>query len=273
MKAAPHPEKRKIKPATLVNAMRHQADRHAKGQIYPEDLGSKVSSAVSGADPIQSQLQQVGQMPPAGRAKVGSMVGAFLGNKVAGAHGALLGAAIGSDATRGLGVAQSGEKDESDRQAEVLDALSKVHVINPDQGIKFKDGAVFSVQDPNTPTLNNVSPGVKGADKRTIYDLDDTNPYTPNTTLLAMPIAYYLVGGLLKHTDMQSPLTQKSVDSTATLLTNAFQAQANSLEEIQARSKETVKKIGVSKSQMQNFSHVNRQNISAQDSEKIKKWS
>lgn len=264
------PEKRKIRPATLQNALKHREDRHAAGKAFPEDLPGKVSKAVESSDMMQMKLRDAGKMTPEERAHTGGLAGAFLGNKVAGAHGALIGAAIGSDAVRGLGVAQSGEQDSASRQAEVFDTFAKLKIINQKGEISFKDGGSIDVSDTESPVLNNVAPNIKGKEKRNLFEYDDTNPYSKKTAKVALPLAYYVVGGLLKHEDFKDQSTLQTIDHVATLLTNAFQVQANSLEAINARAQEITKKIGVKRSQMESFFYAQREGISAKDAEKIK---
>lgn len=264
------PEKRKIRPATIQEHLRHQDQRRDSGKLYPEDLKDKAGAALEHTDTIQQKLQNAGTLNPEERANLGGAVGAHLGNKVAGAQGALIGAAIGSDATRGLGMAQSGEADLHSKKSEAMDALQKMNIISENGEIKFKDGALLSVSDPDTPSLMNTAPNIQGKPKRTVYELDNTNPFTSRTTPLVMPIAYYLVGGVLQQDNLKDPMTMKVIDCTATLLTNALQVGAKSMDTINVRAQEMTRKMKVSNAQMKNFFYTNRDSISEKDADKIK---
>lgn len=263
-------EKRKIKPATLQNHLEHKSSRQAAGRLYAEDLPTKLGDAVDSADTLQSKLQNVGSLPPAERAEVGGAIGAHLGNKIAGAHGSLIGAAIGSDATRSLGVAQSGEKEISDNQEKVLQTLQTAKVVTGDKKLKFKDGGEIDLSDLHTEQFPNTAPNIVGKPSRGALEPDPTNPFTARTKAVVKPLAYYVVGGLMGQSDLKDKSVLKTVDNTAAMLTNALQVGAKDIGSVYERAKEIAKKVGGTDKQMKQFFFDHKSSLSAQDAGDIK---
>lgn len=263
-------EKRKIKPATLKNALKHQHDRRQAGRVYSEDLPSKVDGAVDSSDSLNNKLAGVGEMNPGQRAEVGALVGAHLGNKVAGAHGSLMGAAIGSAATRSLGLAQSGEKELTERQSKVIEVLQTTKVIDENMQMSFSDGSSFDVSDPMSESLPNTSPNVVGKKARTIYQLDPTNPFSSRAQNVAKPLAYYIVGGLLGQSDFKDKNVLKVIDNTGTMFINAFENEVNDINAVYSRAKDVKKKLGCSEAQLKQFFYSVRKQLSAEDANDVK---
>ena len=263
-------EKRKIKPATLQNSLRHQHDRKQAGKLYSEDMPAKVGAAVDSSSMLQTRLQSAGNLPPEKRAELGGAIGAHLGNKIAGPHGSLIGAAIGSDAVRSLGVAQSGEHALEQRQNQVFDIMRTVNLVDDSMVLRFKDGTEIDLSDPNTEMFPNTAPNIVGKASRSLFQLDPTNPFTSRAKVVAKMLSYYVVGALLKQSDFKDKMVLKTVDNTATMLVNAFETGVKDIASVYERAKEVVAKLGVTKAQLSQFFYDQRTAISSHDAADIK---
>lgn len=262
-------EKRKIRTASLQNHMAHRSERESAGQVYSESEPD-VGAALESSGDVGSALQGAAQMQPDQRAELGGLVGAQIGNRVAGAHGALIGAAIASDGVRSLGLAQSGENEIAEKQSQVMQALQTAKLVDEQGLLSFKDGAELDLSDPTAEELPNTAPDIVGKPARGVYETDPTNPFTARTAKVAKPLAYYIAGGMLQMGDFKDKAALKVVDSTASMFVNAFQLGTKDINTVYGRAKEVTKKLGVKQDQMKQFFYDNRDSFSEKDASDIK---
>lgn len=263
--------KKKIKAASLQNALKHRQDRASAGQVYAEDKPSSLDAIFSDSPNVQESLKGAKNMSPEERAEMGGKLGAHVGNKIAGAHGSLIGAAIGSDAVRSLGVAQAGEEQTENSQNEMLEVLRTAKLIDESGNLRFKDGGSIDLSDSTSDFLPNISPNVVGKEARSLYETDPTNPFTDRASVVSKVLAYYLVGALMQKSDFSDEGTISLINDTASMLVNAFENGVKTINSVYSRAQEIAKRLKISKSQVSQFFFDQRSQISKEDATDIKR--
>lgn len=240
---------------TLDNHRKKSQEMKAQSPQYAEEYNGSLNKAVSSADPALVAVGRLKDMDAAGRAAVGSRMGAAVGLSTQGTIGGILGAAIGAYAGRASGLVQSGVHKDNQRKAKVIDAFDRLGIRNKKTGsIEFADGGSAALTPERVFGTESGKPG-----KSDLEDIDLTSPFARRTASVARPIARYLNEGLLGEiSNDDDEGHKKAIDNTTAMIMNSLQDGAEDVETIYNRARQISGKLGLSAKQAREFFHQRR---------------
>lgn len=235
-----------------------------------ENMDSLLNNSLNQGAMVKSKLRNLGNDTPQKRAQTGGRLGTSIGLAVDGPMGALLGAGVGAVAARGMGLVQSGESEDIQRKAKVIDSLKLMKVAGEDNRINFEDGGSFFVtNDPSAKLVNTSS--ILGPVDRTMFELDTSNPFTKRALAVARPLGRFLAEGVLGYRNDNNPRDIKAADNITSLFVNALQHNADSADTVYKRAKQLAQKLGATEKATRTFFDANKHRIKPTEAVEIRK--
>lgn len=260
------------KPPSIAAALNHKSVASPKGS-FAEDDDPQLTQALNKSTPAKKDLSRLKNMSPADRAKTGARIGMDVAlEQNHGAHGALIGAAIGAVAGRSVGQMQSGEQDQMVRMKRIATTLQNVGIVDEEGNVSFSDGSKVPMVYPPDARLPNTAPKSMGGEPdRSPYEVDSSNPFTKRTVSVARPLARYLANGLLQYNDFKNSTDKSALDNTTAIIVNALQNNSSDISQIYQRAKDLVKKFGTNEQEMRKFFDSLKHNIPEKEAGDIKR--
>ena len=219
-----------------------QANR-ANQDVYSETVSSNLNK-VSPTAAMENKMMNLRDKTPEQRAQIGKVLGGSIGLKNGNIASSIIGAGIGARMTRAAGQIQSGEHEDNVRKTRMNDALSSVGVLN--------NKTAMDVQNPDL-RLPNVSAVVSGKKDRTVYDIDNSNPFTNRSIGIVAPLANYFSKGVMGWNKSDNPRDVVALNNATSMFTNMVQQDADNIRTVYKKAKELYKKAGVSKKAMTQY--------------------
>jgi len=247
-----------------------ESPKFSSSKYAEENDARLLNSAMDKANIVQSNLQDIDKKSPEQRAQIGGKLGAGVGLALDGPMGALMGAGMGAVAARGMGLAKSGENEDIKRSSKVLDSLQLMGISGEDNRVQFSDGNSFLLTPDPSARLENTS-AIFGKADRTMFELDNTSPFTKRSATVARPLARYLAQGILGYGNKNNPRDVNAIDNTTKLFVNILQNDVDSVASVYSRAKQLADKMGVTEEAIRTFYDANKTQIDAVEAAEIRR--
>lgn len=263
----------KTKAPTLDNHKIATSAYNEKNGNFSEHSNANLSNlTIEKTTPFGAQLAGLKDVDPAERAQVGAKFGGGIGLAVGGLHGGVVGAAVGAMGARGVGLAQSGNNEVNSRREKVINAFKNLSAVDKKGYITFSDGAMAPLNNDSTVRLKNLNPSlISGKKDRATYEIDPTHPMTNRTYAVARPIGRYIAQGLMNFNNQNNQHDTDAIDHTTGMLINAFQQDAQNIDHVYGRAKETLEKLKINKTDIHSFYDQIKDTISSKEAQTIKR--
>ncbi|MCB0346314.1 MAG: hypothetical protein KDD66_14440 [Bdellovibrionales bacterium] len=210
-----------------VNTIFQQMTGGAAGTQAGTQILSTVDDFSSSAGPILGAvgaaysayqlIDNFGHNTPANGAIQGATVGAYIGTQIMPGLGTAVGGLIGGVAGAISGLFHSGKHPDQKARDAMRDGLAQLGLVSAEHNLTLADGSTYFIGYDGGHRYQNAD-----GTQRAPYDVDFSNPLSPEAVGWAQPLAAVLTGGDEK---LRTDLTG--------YLVNAAQSNANSLADVQ----------------------------------------
>lgn len=224
--------------------------KHSEGQAAGlQEEATSSPQVVETLTDNQAAVAQLPTMAPQERSDLGAKNGGMAGAAALNGHpaGALIGATMGSMLYRAEGNIQSGQFQEQQDYQRYKDSFTNFGLAEKSGELYWADGAGFDLTGDHLRVFNssNASGEFIAPD-----EFDTTHPLTERTkNQIASPLSSYMLASSLE----AGQTTDKNLQKSEALLTNALKTGATSMEDVFRRGQEIVKKIGITKPQFEEY--------------------